>query len=371
MENGFLISQVKRVNRNLFIINLIVFFCVIAIFLMNSNYLYNVFTGPYKADFQWLGSITDPTSVKEKYIEFKSPNVNNMYFHDIVEEYESYSKEVKKTTIESDYLLVGIDEKFVIVKVPHGRRGSTFIGEITSLPSEVINYATEIMLDRGYTSAEILQSLQPILVDASGNYKTVGYIMVVIGSLLLIMVFWNLSKFVRRNLDPYSHPIFKSLSAYGNSKDMTEYMENELKQGNVVTLEKFTLTDNWVIYKEFFSLSILKISDLIWLYKRVTTHRVNFVPTGKTFEIVINNNRKKSRSFQISNEANADIFLEEIYYRAPWIALGYSDDFRNLWARNFRQFVELVDSRKTYILNSAVNRQENSQGAYDTGNNDV
>jgi len=278
-----------------------------------------------------------------------------MWFHEVLEEYSEYSGKVQKTTVKADYLIVGVGDKFVIAKVPHGWRGSTFTGEIKDVPNDVRDYAVDVLLEKGYTGSEIAQVLRPVLVDASKNYKTGGYVIFLIGLAALAFAIWNLVKCIKRNSDPYSHPVFKKLSVYGNSKDMIEYLENELKQDNVVTIERFTITDNWVIFKSYFSLSVLRISDMIWLYKRITTRRMNFVAVGKDYELVINNNRKGSKAFRVRWEANCDSLLEEIYNRAPWIAIGYLDEYKNLWSRDFKRFVEFIEMRKLQMLNT-INR---------------
>lgn len=369
MGNGFLMSQVRRTNRNLFVTNVVILILVIAFFLFNMNYLYNVFSGPFVVDNNWLASITEPNLEKKNFIKFTSEEIYDIDFHDIVEEYNKYTNEVKDTTVKTDYLLVGIDKKFIVVKVPHGNGGTTFTGQIKELPYEVKNYVTEVMTEEGFSNSEITEIIQPILIDANlGSFKTIGYVMVGIGLAFLLLVLWNLSKFARRNSDPYAHPIYKRLSEYGNSEDMAKSLENELEQCNVTMVGKMTITDNWVINKTEFSLWMLRISDLIWIYKRVNSHRINFIPAGKEYSVVLNNNRKTSIPMIVRREAIADKFMEEIYNRAPWIAFGYNEEYKNLWSRNFTQFVEIVESRKSQVNNSTANSEENSQEYCDTGN---
>ena len=326
------------------------------------NYLYNVFCGPFMVDNNWLGSITEPNSEKKNFIKFTSEEVYDIDFHDVVEEYNKYTNKIKNTTIETDYLIVGIGKKLIIVKVPHGTRGTTFTGQIKELPYEVENYVTEVMIREGFSSSEITEIIQPILIDAdSGSFKTNGYVMVGVGLAFLFLVLWNFSKFAKRNSDPYAHPIYKHLSEYGNSEDIAKSLENELEQCNVATVGKMSITDNWVISKTEFSLWILRISDLVWIYKRVNSRRINFIPAGKEYSIVLNDNRKKSIPMIVRREAIADKFMEEIYKRAPWIVFGYNEEYSNLWNRNFTQFVEIVESRKSQLYNSTANSEGNSQ----------
>lgn len=353
MGNGFLMTQVRRTNRNLFLTNIIILISAIAFFMYNMNYLYNVFSGPFEVDNNWLESI-EPSLEKKNFIEFTSAEVYDTDIHDIV-------VDNGKTTIKTDYLLVGIGEKFVYVKVPHGFKETRYIGQIMELPSDIDVYNMEGILEKIVSNRGFSDRIEPILIDASGSFKTNGYIMVGVGFALLLMIIWNLSKYVKRNSDSYSHPIYKSLTAYGNSEDVAKSLDDELEHGNVISIEKFIITDNWVICKTRFSISILKIGDLLWLYKRITKRRFSLISWGKIFEVVNNNNRKGSIAFNVRKEKNADRYLEEIHKRAPWIAFGYNDEYKNLWSGNIEQFVGFVEKRKLQILSYSKNTMENSE----------
>src|SRR5438034_340683 len=49
----------------------------------------------------------------------------------------------------------------------------------------------------------------------------------------------------------------------------------------------WVVTDQFLLRSTFFSFDVLRLSDLLWAYKKVTKHSVNFIPTGKTYDAVL------------------------------------------------------------------------------------
>jgi hypothetical protein len=47
------------------------------------------------------------------------------------------------------------------------------------------------------------------------------------------------------------------------------------------------VTDKFLVQSTLFSFDLLRLYDLLWAYKRVTKHSVNFIPTGKTHQAVL------------------------------------------------------------------------------------
>jgi hypothetical protein len=83
---------------------------------------------------------------------------------------------------------------------------------------------------------------------------------------------------------------------------------------------------------------------VIWAYKKVTKHYTNFIPTGKSYAVVICS--RDGRSLEItSKQKKADGMLEELARRWPWILLGYSDELAAAWKSNRDAVIGVVDAR--------------------------
>ena len=88
------------------------------------------------------------------------------------------------------------------------------------------------------------------------------------------------------------------------------------------------ITEKYLIRRSFFNIDILRISDIIWIYKRVTKQTVLFIPYGKSSVAVI---KCYDGAAEIANfEKIIDDILAFIIQRAPWVIAGYSDELDKL-----------------------------------------
>ena len=93
------------------------------------------------------------------------------------------------------------------------------------------------------------------------------------------------------------------------------------------------------------------MSDLLWAYKKVTKHSVNFIPTGKTYSGILV--CYGGTAEVTGREANVDALLTYAAERAPWAALGYSDDRNKLFKQKPQDFCAAVEQRKRELARPA------------------
>ncbi len=87
-----------------------------------------------------------------------------------------------------------------------------------------------------------------------------------------------------------------------------------------------------------------RIDDLLWAYKKVTKHSVNFIPTGKSFaaELVFADRRET-----IPGSADGvDGLLAHLATRAPWVVFGYDKELESEVKREPQGFRTAIDARR-------------------------
>jgi hypothetical protein len=104
------------------------------------------------------------------------------------------------------------------------------------------------------------------------------------------------------------------------------------------------VTDKYLIRSAPFAFDLLRLSDLLWAYKRVTKHSVNFIPTGKTYSGVLV--CYGGAAEVTGREQNVDALLTFAGERAPWAIFGYSDDLNKLFKQKTEDFCAAVEQRK-------------------------
>jgi len=82
---------------------------------------------------------------------------------------------------------------------------------------------------------------------------------------------------------------------------------------------------------------------LLWAYKRVTKHSVNFIPTGKSYAAVL---ACYGGAAEVrGREKKVDAVLAFAAERAPWAVFGFSDDLSKLFKKKTQDFCLAVEEK--------------------------
>jgi hypothetical protein len=104
------------------------------------------------------------------------------------------------------------------------------------------------------------------------------------------------------------------------------------------------VTDKYLIHRTLFTFDLLRLSDLLWVYKRVTRHSVNFIPTGKTYVGVL---ACYGGTAEVrGSEKKVDSVLNFAAQRVPWAVFGFSEELSKLFSRKTHDFCSAVEQRR-------------------------
>ena len=108
---------------------------------------------------------------------------------------------------------------------------------------------------------------------------------------------------------------------------------------------KLRFTRSWLLLARAFSLDAMRPDDIVWIYKQVTQHRTNGVPTGKTYAVFVWD--RHGVIIEIGGkEQGVEEMLRAIYERSPWCIVGFSPDIQRIWNSDRQGFVASVDQRR-------------------------
>jgi len=89
---------------------------------------------------------------------------------------------------------------------------------------------------------------------------------------------------------------------------------------------------------------MLRLQDVLWAYKKITKHSVNFIPTGKTYEAIVN--CYGGTATIPGNEKKVGEMLNFLQERAPWAIYGFSDQLAATFNKHRQDFARSVEQRK-------------------------
>lgn len=338
MHGTFLDRQIHRTNRNLLLVSLILIVAVVGYAVIERRYLYNFFAGPFQVSGPQLVTIQQPSSQSRYFVKVKGDDSSDTGLQEV--ERESEGGTVKRETVKAKYSILLLNKHLLIVKSGPNESGTVFTGELSELPSDVrSNIVTPLIKEHPTAN----QAFLPFMLDTTG-FRDEGYIALAIGIPAFALASWLIAKVMRRRADVSTHPVVERACIYGNLADVAQQFDIEL-QGNTTKIGRAIITQSWVFLPSRFGLSICRIPDLIWAYKKVTKHYTNFIPTGKTYDVIMYDRFGKPLQMQ-ARQKKIDALLALLAERAPWAVFGYSNDLSTALRTNWGGFIAAVDQRK-------------------------
>jgi hypothetical protein len=339
LHGSFLDQQIRRTNRNLLVVSVLLIAGVAVYGFAQWRYFYNFFSGPLEVNSQSLNNIQHPDGQLRYFVKVRADDASDSGIQEIERETENGS--VRSETVKAKYSILTVGKRLLIAKTDPNAKGNIFQGGLSELPGDVRGSIVEPLL-KDYPNAN--EVFLPLMLDATG-FRSNGYIALAICIPALLLAFWLIRKVVSRRNAPETHPIVKAASYYGSLGETSQLLDNELR-GNVTKFGSAKVTQSWVLLPETFGLAMCHIPNLIWAYKKVTQHRTNFIPTGKSYAVILYDRRGKPVQLQ-TKQKNVEALLNLLAERAPWAVFGYNEELNKALRTNWAGFVAAVDAKRS------------------------
>jgi hypothetical protein len=189
----------------------------------------------------------------------------------------------------------------------------------------------------------------PYILDAS-NFRSDAYwllLFVPVAGLALM----NIVKAISRSRNVDASPIVRSLRRFSQPPETVAVtIDQDLKTNpDQSSIRSVHLTPSWLLHKSLFGLTVLHWSEIVWAYQKVTSHSYNFIPTGKTYAVIIADEYGRLIEVDAGRWKAKDAttrFLQVLVSQLPWIAVGYTDDLKRDFEKNHAGFVAAVQERR-------------------------
>jgi len=192
-------------------------------------------------------------------------------------------------------------------------------------------------------------------VAMSGHYLATeaGWWMLGFGSPFLLLAAWNLSKWKQRTWEFTCHPICKRLARFGTVEQVIQQIEAAILINPIETIAGVKLSGPWLFKPSAFGLACFFVPDLVWVYRKVTTHSVNFIPVGQSSEALLYDRDGFSAPTQ-ARKKKVELLMMNITQQSPWIVAGYSKDLAKMWNSRKAEFIAAVDERRKDFAKAAA-----------------
>jgi hypothetical protein len=307
-----------------------------------QRYVNNFLFGPFEVGDTELKSIRAAADADHYFVKVTGSKVLETGIQNI-----SISKEAGVETsrkVSGAYYALVVGRRLLIVR--SGSMPPNIVeGELKPIPNDV---------DQLLFGTNEMQRLRPLFYSyyvSDDAFRLPGY--AVLGGLLIFC--FALIKYGRVAWlhwgNPRLHPVIKRVESWGDTLGIAAAVETEAKSPFHKGRNGWLVTDKYFIQSGLFTFDLLRISDLLWAYKKVTRHSVNFIPTGKTYDAVLT---CYGGSAVIQAKQNVvDAILLFATERAPWAAFGFTKELEELFRKKTRDFCSAIEQRKSeYQQNS-------------------
>jgi hypothetical protein len=240
------------------------------------------------------------------------------------------------SSVTASYYALVVGERLLIVKRSHGA-ATTAVGELSAMPADLEQhlFATQQM-------QAIRGRFYPYYLDESA-FRVPGYIGAAVALVLIVLLVKYGLPAWRYARDAASHPVVKRVALWGDplttAVEARREAESPRYRGG-----SWRVGDKYAIQSAPFAFDLLRLSDLLWGYKKVTKHSVNFIPTGKTYACIL---ACYGGTAEVTGkEKDVDTLLGFVAERAPWAVFGYTDDLNKAFRQKNAEFCAAVEQRK-------------------------
>jgi uncharacterized protein DUF6709 len=309
---------------------------IVGLLLFQSRaYIAGFVKGPRSMSGADLAQVQDPDGSPQYFVALQGPRTVETG----VEEYTVRTENGEEVSreVSSIYYALQVGDRYVIVKSSGGIQNPVE-GSLDEMPGDFEShfFASKEMRDQRAL-------FYPFYLDAS-SYRAGGYWALTGLVAFLALLIWKAGPAWRRLRDPDSHPVLVRAATWGEPVSLSAGVERELHMAKRGKGGGWTLTDSYLVRRSFFTFDLLRFHDLIWAYKKITKHSVNFIPTGKTYAALMI--CYGGAAELAGSEKTVDGFLQFAAGRAPWAVFGYSAELAKAFKKDQPGFVAAVEQRR-------------------------
>lgn len=336
MVSQSVLSEIRRTNRNSILTAILISGLTLWFGWLSVDYFRAGFLGATEVRESDLNRMAIDN---RDFIAVKAVEIHDTGVAHIEKKKRRFGNTSEKVT--GGYLVLKLDTRFLLVRTDGDTTEKlNYEGELREIPADVDKSFLATIKAQAPETAE---RFYPFILNEN-SYSFGPYIW--LGVLLLVAV--TCTRSIRLDLltlrNPTTSEICVDLQKYGNLLEVCAEIESELKL-RPTSIGKLLSTKSWIISKNIFGVKYVKCAKVVWVFAKVTQHSTNFIPTHKSYEMVVRTEMGDSVIFQMS-KSNSEIFLTQMQAKSPWAIFGFDDKLESMWTSNRSEFLAAVEGRR-------------------------
>jgi hypothetical protein len=337
MEN-WILSRVRRSSANVLGVWGLVFLASGLAVVLSWRYWNNFLHGPFELAPAELGSLGDVSKAPRYYVRLKGTKLQDARLARLDTVSEN-GKETRRSISARIYALT-VGEKLLIIESPAMLSPAQVVleGALEAMPADLDKALFDFP-----NNQDIRARFYPFILKCT-EFRETGYI-----AIFAFLVFFGFFlgyaiPVLRRLVDPMSHPAAKRVAAWGCLDLVAPDAERELRSPKIVTRSGWIITDSFMIRRSPLAFDLLRFSDLLWGYGRVSVQRFYFVPVWTS--CCANLICLGGSAFIKTDLSMVNAILAFASQRAPWAYFGFSSEVQARILKDKEGFCREVAERK-------------------------
>jgi hypothetical protein len=301
----------------------------------DHRYIANFLGGPYSLAQVDLDSIRDVTSTPRYFAHVKGDRVIDTG----IRQYTIHSQSGVETSREESgaYNALVFGNHYLVVRTA-GEESPSAEGKLMPLTADL-----EEQLFDSKEMRELRSQFYPFYLD-SDSFRRPGYVVIAVGLIFLLLFAWQALPAWRAWRDPERHPLAKRIAQWGDPMGLALAAEHEFDNPLMKAKAGWRFGSKYLVRSTFFTFNVLRFQDVLWAYKKITKHSVNFIPTGKTYEAIVQ--CYGGTATIPGKEKKVHELLAFVQQRAPWAMYGFSDQLAMAFNKHRQEFARSVEQRR-------------------------
>jgi len=163
----------------------------------------------------------------------------------------------------------------------------------------------------------------------------------IIYAVLSAVVILFLFRAIKYWIAPQKSNAFLSLSRFGMPNEVARDIDKEFCSRNLRIAEAY-FTNKWFLQISLYGIDIYSLVSIVWAHAKETKKRINGIPAGSDWSVVIYIMGKKAEVTIPCCEEEMDALMAHIKRNLPWVTTGYSKELSQLWSFNKEAFFRRV-----------------------------
>jgi hypothetical protein len=301
----------------------------------DHRYVTNFLRGPYPLAQADLDSIRDAAVTPRYYARVAGEKVLDTGLR----QYRVHTRNGVETSREESgaYRAFVFGDHFLVVRTV-GAESQVAEGKLAPWPSEL-----EEQLFDSKEMRSLRANFYPFYLDGD-SFRRPGYVVIAVALVFLALFFWQAVPAWRALRDPERHPLAQRIALWGDPMAVALEAEREFDNPLLKVRAGWRLGRNYLVRSTFFTFNVLRFRDVLWAYKKITKHSVNFIPTGKSYEAIVA--CAGGTATIPGKEKRVHDILTFVEQRTPWAVYGFSDELQLAFHKHPQDFASGVEQRR-------------------------